>query len=130
MREIIEQERDSNRWNNATGEWRKNKGETNTESKKKRKKIFFLHLISILVLSIFLFLFPSSFLKSLSSQMVFFFFSHSIWNWVGFLLKMECPSTLTLRTDIERDLCKAERRMEDHSLCHTILVQYWKRKIL
>lgn len=39
------------------------------------------------------------------------------------MFKMECPSTLTLKKDIERDLCMAEKRMEDCFLCDTILVQ-------
>lgn len=45
----------ANRWNNATGEWKKKKGETNIERKKKRKRnYFFLPLIFVLVLSVFL----------------------------------------------------------------------------
>lgn len=115
--------RGSNRWNNATREWKKKRG----ESKKKRKRIsFFLPLISVLVLSVLL-LFSISLhflLLTLPPHRRSFFFSPpSVWNWVGFMFKMECPSTLTLKKDIERDLCMAEKRMEDCFLCDTILVQ-------
>lgn len=36
MREITEQKNYANRRNNATGEWKKKKGETNSETKKER----------------------------------------------------------------------------------------------
>lgn len=40
------------------------------------------------------------------------------------MFKIECPSTLTLKKDIERDLCMAGKRMEDCFLHHIIFVQY------
>lgn len=39
------------------------------------------------------------------------------------MFKMGHP-ILTLKKDTERDLCMAEKRMEDHFLCHAILAQY------